>query len=73
MQNRKIGRRTVGRSGIIALIGIKYRYFTEKGFLFKMGIMKITRIQAEAGVWKPKVDGQVVPDYLKALCTYDLA
>ena len=35
--------------------------------------MKITRIQAEAGVWKPKVDGQVVPDYLKALCTYDLA
>ena len=35
--------------------------------------MKITRIQAKAGVWKPKVDGQVVPDYLKALCTYDLA
>lgn len=29
--------------------------------------MKITRIQAEAGVWKPKVDGQMVPDYLKAL------
>ena len=35
--------------------------------------MKITRIQAEAGVWKPKVDGQVVTDYLKALRTYDLA
>ena len=35
--------------------------------------MKITRIQAEAWVWKLKVDRQVLPDYLKALCTYDLA